>query len=278
MKRSVLALPVALVLASGAAAQTPPPAAASPAKLIRVYREELSVGKGGGHTAFESKYVEAFRTAGWPVNYLAMESFTGPQEAWFLEGYDSWAAVGKAEADMAKQPALGARLQELAEMDAAFLSRSSSFTGRYREDLSYRASPPNLAKARYMAVYFLRAKPGAHEEAEESVKILASAYAKAAIADVRWAVYQVTSGMQGNTYLSFRPMASLSELDGSWTDALKKAAGDELWKKRAALVKDSVVFLETRVFSMSPKMSYVSKEFAAQDPEFWAPKKAEDKK
>ena len=88
MKRTLAGLPLAaalaLAFAGTAPAQAPPAAASTPPKLIRVYREEVMVGKGLAHADFETRYVEAFRAAGWPVTYLALQSFTGPQEAWFL--------------------------------------------------------------------------------------------------------------------------------------------------------------------------------------------------
>ena len=276
MKRTLAGLPLAaalaLAFAGTAPAQAPPAAASTPPKLIRVYREEVMVGKGLAHADFETRYVEAFRAAGWPVTYLALQSFTGPQEAWFLEGHDSWAALGKSEADMEKQPALEATLRDLGEKDAAYLSKSSTFVAKYREDLSYHADISNLGKMRYMAVTTVRVKPGMGDDAEEAIKMLAAGYQKAGVTDLRWAAYQVVSGLFGPTYIALRPMASLAEMDASFSDALKKAEGEETSKKRITHVKESYFSSESRLFSFSPKMSYVRKEFIAQDPEYWTPK------
>jgi len=281
MKRILAALQLASALAfafafslafAGTALAQAPAAPSAPPKLLRVYREEVNVGKGPAHADFEAQYVEAFRGAGWPVTYLALESFTGPQEAWFLEGYESWAALGKAEAEMEKQTALEAKLRELGEKDAAFLSKSSSFVAKYREDLSYRADISDLGKMRYMAVTTVRVKPGMGDEAEEAIKMLAAGYQKAGVTDLRWAAYQVVSGLFGPTYVAMRPMASLAEMDASFAEALKKAEGEETSKRRVGHVKESYFSSESRVFSFSPKMSFVRKELVAQDPEYWTPK------
>jgi hypothetical protein len=269
MKLNLAAFIIVFAVAGAGFPQAPP---AGPPKLVRVFREEVAVGKAQAHADFEAKYVEAFRSVGWPVNYLALQSFTGPQEAWFLEGYDSWAALGKAEADMEKQPALEANLRELGEKDAAFLSKMSSFVLKFREDLSYRAGSVNLAKMRFMAVTIVRVKPGMSEVAEEAIKMLAAGYEKAGVTDFHWALYQGVSGLSGPTYIAMRPLGSLVEMEGSFSEALKKAEGEEALKKRVQHVRESYSSSESRLFSFSPKMSYVRKEFIDEDPAFWTPK------
>lgn len=269
MKRLTPLLVASVALSAGISqAQAPP---TKPASVLKIYREEVNVGKSTAHGELEKKYVETFRKAGWPVNYIALASVTGPPEAWFLEGYPSWEAIGKADASMEKQPALEKAVQELGEKDAAFVGKMTTIVARYRDELSLRADTSKLPKSRYMAVTTVRVKPGMTDEFEEAAKILVGAFDKAGIPDVRYAAYQVSSGQAGPAYIVFRPMASLAEMDPSYTDALKKAAGDEAWKRRMALIKECYAGSEMRVFSLSPKMSYVSKEFAAGDPAFWTP-------
>ena len=67
------------------AAQEPPP-------LLRVYREEIKPGRNAAHEKVETGYVRAFSKTKY-VNYLAMDSLSGPNEAWFIEPHDSYASI-----------------------------------------------------------------------------------------------------------------------------------------------------------------------------------------
>jgi hypothetical protein len=69
-------------------------------------------------------------------------------------------------------------------------------------------------------------------------------------------------------------MASLNAMDdaGRRGKALRDALGEE---GAAAVLKTSsevTASSESFLFAFNPRMSYVSKEFAAADPDFWAPK------
>jgi hypothetical protein len=54
--------------------------------------------------------------------------------------------------------------------------------------------------------------------------------------------------------------------------AARQAMGDHKQKLFDALTPEVVQSSENLLFSFNPRMSYVSKEFAAADPEFWNPK------
>jgi len=94
MKKTLfLAVAVCLVLScvSLAGAQTSSPAPGTPPKVITIFREEVKVGKGAAHEKFETNFVRASARAKWPTHYLAMTALSGPSEAWYLTGYDSFA-------------------------------------------------------------------------------------------------------------------------------------------------------------------------------------------
>ncbi len=267
-KRILCFLSATTLLISGAAwAQAP-----APAKYIRIFREEVKVGKGAAHEKFEVAYPQAFAKASWPRHYIAMTSISGPGEAWFIEGHDSMASIEQDEQASQKNAALQAELEGLSARDADFISSLRVIVARYREDLSYRASPPNLAKARYMWVYTDRIRPGHRNDYEQSVKMDASAYEKAKITNERWACYQVVMGAPAGTYLYFGPMTSLSEADVDNSKAYDEAMGEDNRARYRQITRDGVISGESQVFALSPKMSYVSKEFAAVDPEYWTPK------
>src|SRR5215468_8286461 len=96
MKTRYLLLPTICLLITVAAltaAQTPAPA--DPPAVLQIFREEIKQGKNALHETVEVGYVQAFTKAKWPTGYLGMTSVSGPNEAWFLVPFDSFAAFEK---------------------------------------------------------------------------------------------------------------------------------------------------------------------------------------
>jgi hypothetical protein len=92
--------------------------------------------------------------------------------------------------------------------------------------------------------------------------------------ELPWAVYQISGGMPGPTFMLLLPMKSLSKIDAAIARAgtIREAEGPENEKALAKLASDGFATVESNVFAFSPAMSYPSKEFVARDPEFWTPK------
>ena len=211
--------------------------------------------------------------ANWPTHYLAMTTVTGPSEAWFLTGYPSFAAWEKDREDTDKNTALTADLDRLVEKDGELLTNGRSLVAFLREDLSA-GDPVDIAKMRYFRLLTFRVRPGHESDFQDSVKIVRSAYEKAKI-ELPWAVYQISGGMPGPTFMILLPMKSISEIDASISraGAIREAEGPENEKSLAKMASDGFATVESNVFAFSPAMSYPSKEFVARDPEFWTPKK-----
>jgi hypothetical protein len=269
---------VAATLAASAAvtlAQTPAPAAPpAPAKMIRIFREQVKPGKGPAHEKFEATWVQAVTRGNAKTHYLALSSLTGSPETWFIEGHDTFEAIAAADKESEANTALVSQLEAMGAQESDFLTNAQSIIARYREDLSYRANPPNLAQAKIMWVYRETVKAGYGNDYEQAGKLIVAAYEKAGIKDERWAAYQVVAGLPTGTYIFFAPMASLKDADIDNGKAFREAMGEENRTRMRQINRDAIVpgSGQDTIFSMSPKMSYVSKEFAAADPEFWSPK------
>ena len=261
---------VSLVAFPLRAAETPGPGA--PPKVLQIYREEVKVGKAPAHIKVEKGFVAAMAKANWPTHYLAMTTVTGPSEAWFLTGYSSFAAWEKDRDDTDKNKALTADLDRLVEKDGELLTNGRSLVAVLREDLSA-GGPVDVAKMRYFRLLTFRVRPGHESDFQDSVKIVRSAYEKAKV-DLPWAVYQISGGMPGPTFMILLPMKSMSEIDASIAraGAIREAEGPENEKVLAKLASDGYAMVESNVFAFNPAMSYPSKEFVARDPEFWTPK------
>ncbi|MGZ5428596.1 MAG: hypothetical protein ACXWFS_06265, partial [Thermoanaerobaculia bacterium] len=235
---------------------------------------EVKVGKAPAHVKVEKGFVAAFARANWPTHYLAMTTVTGPSEAWFLTGYPSFAAWEKDRDDTDKNTALTADLDRLVEKDGELLTNGRSLVAVLREDLSA-GGPVDIAKMRYFRLLTFRVRPGHESDFQDAVKIVRSAQEKAKI-ERPWAVFQISSGMPGPTFMVFLPMKSMSEIDASnaRAGAIREAEGPENEKVLAKLSSDGFTTVESNIFAFSPAMSYPSKEFIARDPEFWTPKQA----
>ena len=272
MKRISLysTLLVSLVAFPLRAAETPGPGA--PPKVLQIFREEVKTGKDPAHVKVEKGFVAAFARANWPTHYLAMTTITGPSEAWFLTGYPSFAAWEKDRDDANKNTALTAEVDRLVEKDGELLTNGRSLVAVLREDLSA-GGPVDIAKMRYFRLLTFRVRPGHESDFQDSVKIVRSAYEKAKI-ELPWAVYQISGGMPGPTFMILLPMKSMSEIDAAVARAgtIREAEGPENEKALAKMASDGYATVESNVFAFSPAMSYPSKEFVARDPEFWTPK------
>jgi len=275
--KNALRLCVAIALfvstATGLFAQSPPPSPGPP-KVLQIFREEVKPGKAPAHQKWEMGWPRAFAKANWPTNYLTTVSVTGPSEAWFMTGYESFAAWGKDIETLDKTPAFKNEYDRLTQGDGEFLSGSRSIVGALREDLSTPV-PVVLPKMRYFRVITFRIRPGHDSDFTDAAKMIRASYEKANV-QLAWATYQILSGMPGPTFMVFIPMKSLDEIDTGFANSKKlaDAQGEENQKKLAKMTADGYLSVETNIYAFDPKMSYPAKDFAAADPEFWNPKPA----
>ncbi len=274
MKTKLFGLAAAGILCAAVVPLTAQTAADPPA-VLRIVREDIKEGKGSAHRNSENAFMLEAALAKYPANVLGMTSMTGPDQAWFLEGHDSFGAVETTLAAFEKPDAKYAQLDEL---DAEFRSSSRVWLAVYRPDISFHGQDlmQNLPKSRYFNTTIIRIQPGHDAEFSELGRIVVDA-AQKALSDQPVVAYQIVSGLPDGTYLLFQPVASLKVLDGeaARSQAMLKAMGDSGQKRFMKGISDIVASQESVLFSIDPRMSYVSKDFAAADPAFWNPRPEE---
>ena len=247
-----------------------------PPKVLRIFVEDVKEGKAAGHEKSEAGFMEAVAKANYPASILGMTSMTGSPQAWFLEAHESFDSISKAESTLDST-----QFQTLDALDAEFRAGSHSWIAVYRPDISFHGAEmmQALPKARVFNVIMLHVQGGHEDDFAELGKLAVNA-AQKAIYDQPVAVYQVVSGLPNGTYLFFEPSTSLKSLDGQAerSQALMQAMGDAGAKRFAKLEADSVASSEARLFLLNPKMSYVEKEFADVDPDFWNTKPLENER
>ena len=247
-------------LVSQATAQTPSQTQQGPPPVLSIFREDVKASRNGAHQKLEAGYVRALQKANWPTNSLAITSVSGPNDAWFITGYESYAAMEKDRMAMDKNAELMSEFERLDAADAEFRTNQRGIIATLRPNLSH-SVPVNIGLMRYFQINTVRLRPGHEEEWMEARRILVDALKKANIPTPS-TVYGITAGMPNGTFLVITPRKSLAEMDPNpdRQRAVQDALGEENIKKRQKLISESVISTETSIYAFSPQMSYVSKE------------------
>ncbi len=264
MLRATLLLTVVCagpLVAQATAMNDPPP-------VLWIQRELVKPGKGSAHTDWEAGWPAAFGRANWATNYIAMTALSGNSESWFLIGYPSFEAMEKDMAGMDANASLTADMKRLSAGESDFVESTSGVLAQYIPSLSYKPGV-DLPKMRYFEVLRFAMKPGHEGHFAKAAALYRDGYTKAGI-DQHWAIYRVVSGMPGGTFLVFFPMRSLSSFDKGMSEeeAMARAMGPDQMNALNKLITDGVATVQSQVFALNPKMSYVNKEMKAADP-FW---------
>ena len=269
-------LGLALVSASRVSAQaTPPPREPTdPPKLLTIYREEVKPGKGGAHTSNEQAWAAAYTKGQAPIQWLGMTTIAGPNEAWFLSPYDSYAALQKVQDAMEGSAAFTADEEKFSALEGDLLSRTSTIIASYQPELSYQPKVA-IAQMRFMQIDVVQVKPGHGNDYTETWRAIVAAHQKSKMNE-HWAVYAVQSGMPNGTFLFMYPLKSLDHLDsvpGMHTGSeYREAVGESGRARMTQMSRDSVAMQQTLLFAFRPRMSLLPKDFIEQDSAFWTPK------
>jgi hypothetical protein len=248
-------------------------------KVLRIFREEVKQGRGAAHEKTEASFVKMFTKYKYPVYSIGCDVLAGPTEAWFFEAHDSFKSIQNAETMIEKNAAIKADFASLDSMDGELRTNSTTMIAVLRDELSYHASQfaQDLPKARYFSMSINRIRPSTGPRLTELVKELIAANEKAMI-EVPFSTYQVVAGGPGGgvMYLVFRPMKSLETMDGNPErgKALRTAMGSDQYAAYTKGIGEIETESQSLLLAINPKMSYVSKDMAAQDPDFWTPKPA----
>jgi hypothetical protein len=271
---AAIGLAVIAQLSSQMAAQVSAPQEEPPVpRVLMVIREQIKEGREAAHAKAEEAWPRIFRKGNVTSYYLGMTSESGPSEAWFLEPYDSFGGMEKARAEIMQSP-LAADLEPANVVDGELRTGSRTLLAVFRNDLSYRPAEAMsaLPKCRHMQVNLLRIKYGHDADLSQLAKLIIDSDEKSG-SDQPALTYQVVSGGSTDLYLIFSPMDSLARMDAAPARgaAARQAMGDRNRQHFDALAPEVVQSTESLLFAFDPRMSYVSKEFAAGDPDFWNP-------
>ena len=270
--RSRISLSALLLLATSAlaTAQSPMPAGpSSPPAIIQRSREMMKVGHSDAHEANERAWAGAYAKTKLPFYSIALTSMTGPNDAWWMSGWQSFKQFDDANAALAKNKEFQAAVSQYAAKDADYVSDAVGSLWTLRQDLSYRDTV-DWSKMHAYQMITVRARPG-HDGDFKAIALKIRATHQAARTGAHWAMYQGMMGVPDGTYLVIVPMSSVADLDaGMKEDAqFAKALGEAGGKELDKLTSDGIISTETNLFAVSAKMSFVSEEWRAADADFW---------
>ncbi len=205
-----------------------------------------------------------------PNSWIDLESVTGTPETLSFDPFDSFEEIEKAGVSWSQIFAGHSEIARLQEEIRAVVSSERTVIAVRRDDLGYRVNSINLAQARAMRVLEVRLNPGHENDLVDAFQTLAAAYEKMN-SDTPWVVYQVNVGMPSPSFLVFVPMAALRQNDDllARRKTLQEAEGEEGSQRLQQIAREAYAFTESNVYIVSPEMSHVPKEFAAENPEFW---------
>lgn len=276
MKKSLLMFLVLLAACLVAGAQTPE--SPGPPKVLYIVREDIKPGMMPAHTKHSANFASIFGKLQTPNHRIALVPMAGSEnEVVYLTGADTFAQLeGMLQAtDKKMGAATGATRSDLTRLEGEapqLHSAMRDLLAIYRPELSFNPGVV-LPQMRYFNITTVRLRPGKDAAYAEYVqKILNVARDKAKVDNFHAAVFQVISGTAGGTYMIFRPMKSLAEMDANINMRVRAAMGDDMRKDADKAYNDVVMSSETSTYWMTPEMSYVDKQFAAVDPGFWNPK------
>jgi hypothetical protein len=242
--------------------QVPPPP-----DILQIYIDPVKPGKMAEYKHVESEAAVACSRANtWP--YMTLQAVSGPQEAWFVSGFDTYAAMERSTEPFVRNAVLASELSRIMESRSNLVSDSRTVFLRYREDLGHNRGLMR-PQTRFFTATMVHVVQGHEHDYEESQRILRGVRERAAAADNR-AVYQVVSGMPQNTYLTLSPYHSFREA-GEALDGLVDYddLDDNVRGHVRELLSTSVINTQTFVFAVDPTISNPAGEWIADDPEFW---------
>jgi len=229
----------------------------------------VKVGRADPHQANEHAWAAAYAKSKIPYYLIAMTSMSGPNDAWYFAAFSSFKELEDQTTAIANNKELTAAVNAYALKDAEYISDGIPSIWVLRPDLSYRDTVVWSQMHAYEMIA-VRARPGHVDDVKQIVERIRAAHI-AAHTSSRWAMYQSFAGVPDGTFLVIAPHRSLAELDvGMKEDAqFIKALGEVGGKELDKLSSDGIISVQTDLYVVDSKMSYVAESWRAADPDFW---------
>lgn len=269
-----IALAAAFLTCFAATGHAQEQAAAGPPKVLIIGRETVKLGKGAAHEKNEAAYAQAMAAGKFPTRYLAATTASGPDEAWFLNGYASFADAQASHQFYASHATLKAQLDKINVQDADYVSDATTIIATYNDKWSYHPEV-SLADKHLLEVETIQLRPGRDKDWDDLVNLFLATASKANLTESD-VFYEVRYGAPAGTVLIFVPRKSGEDLDATMGTgkAFEDALGEGGRKRWAELIQSAIAEDRADLLVFDPEMSYPPDEFIKANPDFWKPKHA----
>ena len=278
MKKVLFVLAISLLAGGFSQMQAQAPERMGPPPVLLIVREDIKPGKMPAHARHSAAFAQIFSQLQTPNHRIALWPVAGSEnDLVYITGAGSFAEIEKLQQDTDKKMAaatgaMKAQLDRLEKEAPDLHAGMRDMLAVYRPELSFNPGV-NIAQMRYFAITTVRVRPGHDAEYADYIRSVVNvARDKAKVDNFHLACFQVISGAPGGTYMFFRPMKSLGEFDQNVGAKVRAAMSDDMRKTADKTSADAVIISESSTYAFEPRMSYVEKDMAAQDPTFWNPK------
>lgn len=249
-----------IMAALGATAQNAGPTLSE--RILEIRRDIVPPDKWLDYRAAEAASAGNCENSGCAKPYLMLTTVTGEPEAWRIS---TWERFGVME--RGSQRYHGPRLHD---GSARLATASTPALAIYREDLS---GPPavSLPNMRYFSISIVEARPGKTSDYEEVRRMIRGARLRNGAKDHNF-VYQAVSGMRDGTFLIVTPMRDLreaEEIKPMIGQPYEYAMPENERSRLRALIGASVRNSQSKLFLVSPELSYPPPEWREIDGQFW---------
>jgi hypothetical protein len=271
MKKSLLVVCVSLIACLTVIAQEGPP------KVLLIVREEIKPGMMLAHGRHSAEYASIFAKLQTPNHRIALVPVAGNEnEVVYLNAAQSFAEIEKINKDTDKKMAavnasMQSQVDRLNKEAPELHSAMRDMLAVYRPEMSFNPGV-NISQMRFFSVTTIRIRPGHDAQYLDYVQKIVNVAREKAKVNLHVAVFQIISGAPTGTYMAFRPMKSLSELDEAVAPKVRAAMSEDQRKDADKAVGEAVMSSEVSTYAFEPRMSFVSEEFAAGDKDFWRPR------
>jgi hypothetical protein len=237
---------------------TPTPETGVTPSTLLLYRADLLPGKETAYEQTEAEIVQDYLSAKIPIYWTALQAVTGSPHVLYFDGFDNFADIERAGADLAQgldaHPEIGTLQQKLADL----VSTTRTVLAFRRDDLGYRLNKIDLAKANFVRVSIFQFRVGYEEEFADAVRTRARMYETNDI-DTPWMIYQVHSGFSLPTYIQFQPMNALSEIDDALDrNAKARRPGEVRPLPAQKWIRDADLSIDIQIYRVSQSMSHLA--------------------
>jgi hypothetical protein len=215
---------------------------------IFVYREQIRPGKLAKYMQVEEDAARFCAKAPCPNPYLALTSMTGPNEAWWINGFDTAETFEKIQQAYAASAEITQYLNTVDGNKADLAFGATRLLARFHPEMSFYSTP---VAPRYFTVSIVQVRlknVAAFRELRSRFKQTLERVGKP-----QW-VYQVTSGTDDVTFIVMTPARTMQDVQ------TMPVTDDSA---------DIIAHSETRLYAVSPALSMPAESWMEADPDFW---------